>query len=552
MSVQFRTSQKDLISKINSAVSKELGVCCKYDFSRGFVATFSTPLDCYLSGGNFQYGDLSTVNCADISSSTGLGGISVLGCCCACSIAKESNNYKSYIAGMMPVDQYCSTTTVPPAALNNFGLKNITSCECERIGGKWTAGVCPDPDPTIPLADAATVRTYCYKSLVLDVPPPSPSDPTQNLGQLLPPCEIDVRLPRSCCYFDYDINGFPVGLSCENVCNPRECELKSISTHPSSYSTGTVCPPSILSTTVTTSPYQCGNLASIIASGSHLFQAIPYGSCYRLIDNGINGYSYDCEVTAEFFCHDGYWVTIDNETQLCNNNPNKPQIPIKSARKVEPESMTEDDFTSLDLEIGQLYKGGYYIGIFDSGAPLSPNGSDLYGSKQFGYSSTFKSDASGYGDKYTKSALFVEPLSFNTSLFSSNEPDNTDYYLLSTYDGFYNCYGNAFSFSGIKSKTTNTIVGKNRKGFIDYYIPSINELMFLAKQQITNIDLANILELSGTYMSSSSYSDFIYTQYFSENPVYTGIYDIGNYGRILLAKPTSLLSCRFFRKIVLT
>jgi dTDP-glucose pyrophosphorylase len=39
MSVQFRTSQKDIISKINSAVSKELGVCCKYSFAAGFIAT---------------------------------------------------------------------------------------------------------------------------------------------------------------------------------------------------------------------------------------------------------------------------------------------------------------------------------------------------------------------------------------------------------------------------------------------------------------------------------------------------------------------------------
>lgn len=673
MSVQFRTSQKDLITKTNSAISKEIGICCEYNFNFGVTSRFSTPLDCYLAGGHFQYGDLASVNCLDISPSSGSFGSSVLGCCCACSIAKEDDDYSSLISQMMPIDPYCSTTTVPAAAKNTFGLKKITQCECERIGGKWTAGDCPT---TLP--DDASVRTYCYKRLAIEPAPAAPSGsgneglpcgsasgasggsgiryilhdfslynagtvtvnykmytipdsmdifypaPTDgatysdativastngfvsgegslsfNFNPFLPPqappsgytgtfdkfvikingststrwdysvscptnapstltslagisCDTDVRLPRSCCFFEYDINGFPLGISCANVCNPRECELKSISSHPSSYSLGTVCPPGILSTAITSSPYDCGQLASIMASGSNLFQSLVYGSCYNLIDNGTNGYTYECDVTPEFFCYDGYWVPIENSTELCNNNPYKPQVPIKSSRKVEPESMSQSSFDALDIKIGQLYKGGYYIGTFEPGSPLSPQGSELYGTKQFSYSSFINSDASGYGDKYPKWALFVEPLFFNIALFDGNEPDNTDYNLLSQYDGFYNCYGNASTFSGIKSRTTNTIVGKNRKGFVDFYIPSINELMFLAKQTMTHRYLAELLNLSGTYMSSSSYDNFIITQYLSENPIFTDSYTIGNYGRVLLARPTSLLSCRFFRKIVLT
>ena len=673
MSVQFRTSQKDIITKSNSAISKEIGVCCQYNYNYGVTSKFSTPLDCYLAGGNFQYGDLASVNCLDISASSGSFGSSVLGCCCACSIAREDDDYESYVSQMTPIDAYCSSTTVPTIAKQPFGLKKLTQCECERIGGKWTAGECPTELP-----DDASVRTYCYKRMAIEPAPEPPSgsgseglpcasaagvsggagiryftydfssydagvidvnykmytipdsmdifypapidgatysDATIvastngfisgsgtlsfNYNPLIPPqappagytatyekfvikmngspttrwdytvscpsnapasltslagisCDVDVRLPRSCCFFEYDINGFPVGISCENVCNPRECELKSISTHPSSYSLGTVCAPNILSTAITPSPYDCGNLASIMASGSNLFQSLVYGSCYTLIDNGIDGYSYDCDVTAEFFCYDGYWVPIENDNELCSNNPYRPQEPVKSARKVEPETMTQSSFDALNIRIGQLYKGGYYIGTFEPGSPINAQGSEIYGTKQFGYSSFINSDASGHGDNYSKWALFVEPLHYNISLFESSEPDNTDYQLLSKYDGFYNSYGNKSSFSGIKSKTTNTVVGKNRKGFVDFYIPSINELMFLTKQAMTNRYLAGLLNLSGTYMTSSSYENFIFTQYLSENPLFTDDYTIGNYGRILLAKPTSFLSCRFFRKIILT
>ena len=668
MSVQFRTSQKDLITKMNSSVSTELGVCCQYNFSVGATKSLKTPLDCYLASGTFSYGDLDTVICENSGGSTN----TVLGCCCSCSVAKEDPNYQTLIAQMMPIDAHCNGTTVPAASRNIFGLKKVTQCECERIGGKFTLGECP----TVLTTDA-DVRQYCYERRAIEPPPPPPTSSGGNQGAPcgsntakggvgvtyavynfrsygsgnidvtydmynvkdsmdiyyprpidgatysdatvvattnglvsgqgtlsfyytpdVPPessgytatyeqfvvkvvgpnngtawtydvscpsntpaslvsvlgisCDVDVRLPRSCCYFDYDINGFPVGLSCENVCNPRECELKAVSTQLSAYSLGTVCPPNILSTAMTSAPYQCSSLASIMASGSNLFRDISYGSCYRIVDNGANGYSYDCEVTGEFFCHDGYWVPINDASQLCSEHPFQPQVPLKSARKVEPESMTETEFDALDIGLGEFYKGGYYVGKFEPGSPLSSRGSSLYGSKEFSYASNIISDASGNGERNKKWALFIENASFVTSLFTSDEPNTLNYEKLSSYDGFYNCYGNFSTFSGIKSKTTNTIVGKDRKGFVDFYIPSINELMFIANQVLNNKYLATTLNLSGTYLSSSSYNDFIYTQYLSGNPLLNNLEEDTSYGRILLAKSTTPVSCRFVRRILLT
>lgn len=668
MSVQFRTSQKDLITKINKSTSTELGVCCQYAFATGFTKTLKTPLDCYLNSGTFSYGDLDTVVCEHSGGSLD----TILGCCCSCSFAKEDPNYETLISQMMPIDSYCTGTTVPAVSRNSFGLKKVTQCECERIGGKFTAGECPTE-----LSTDASVRQYCYERRAIEPPPPAPGTGQQNApcgtntarggsgithnsynfkaygsgavdvsydmyfiqdsmdiyyprpingatysdativastnglvsgqGTLsfyytpdVPPdssgytatyeefvvkvngmpnsatawtydvscpsnaaqslvsllgisCDVDVRLPRSCCYFEYDINGFPVGLSCENVCTQRECELKAISTQLSAYSLGTVCPPNVLSRAITPGgAYECSSLASIMASGSNLFKDISYGSCYRIVDNGANGYSYDCEITAEFFCHDGYWVPINDANQLCSEHPYQPQVPVKSARKVEPESMSETAFDALDIAIGEFYKGGYYVGKFQPGSPLSPSGSNLYGSKEFSYASNIVSDASGNGDRNKKWALFIENASFVTSLFTSDEPNTLNYEKLSSYDGFYNCYGNFSTFSGIKSKTTNTIVGKDRKGFVDFYIPSINELMFIANQVLNNRYLATTLNLSGTYLSSSSYNDFIYTQYLSGNPLLNNLEQDTSYGRILLAKSTTPVSCRFVRRILLT
>lgn len=676
MSVQFRTSQSDLITKANKSISKEIGICCRYDAIYGTRKDFTTPLDCYLQSGTFFYGNnIDAVNCFDIATSSGLFGSSVLGCCCACSIAADDPNYETYISQMVPIEPYCDSGTVPAIAKNTFGLKKITQCECERIGGKWTAGDCPAELP-----DDASVTTYCYERMHISSPPssnggggngapcgsdaatgqgvgpfykrfnftqygagtvgiaydminipdimdiyyPAPFDgatysdaiPVKSSGQVsgtgilqffydptIPPqyppngsgysgdyteftikmtgtttttrwnytvscpegppsltslagagfsCDVDLRLPRSCCYFDYDINGFPVGVSCENVCNPRECELKNISSNPSVFSTGTICAPDILSTTITTIPFTCSQTTPLIASGSNLFQNIPYGSCFRLIDNGSAGFSYECEITPEFFCYDGYWVPVENQSDLCNNSPYIPQVPLKSSRKVEPETMTESSFLNLKIREGQLYKGGYFIGIFEPGSPITPKGSEIYGSKEFSSANYIHSDAIGNGDKYAKWALFVEPANFTTSLFQSNEIDNTDVGLISTYDGFYNCYGNSNTFSGIRNKTMNTVVGKNRKGFVDFYLPSINELMFLTKQMSKNSYLAKLLNMSGIYISSSYYGNLIYTQYMSENPIFIPDNTSSNYGRVLLAKSNSLLNCVFFRKIVLT
>jgi len=291
-----------------------------------------------------------------------------------------------------------------------------------------------------------------------------------------------------------------------------------------------------------------------MASGSNLFRDIQYGNCYRLIDNGSAGYSYDCEITAEFFCYDGYWVPAQNENDFCFNNSVQPQIPLKSARKVEPEKMTQEDFTASNINIGDFYKGGIYIGTYYPGSPLSSSGSDIFGSKLFSYGSTMKSDASGAGEKtYNKWAIFIEPFDYKTSLYASDEKINLNFNKLSSYDGFYNCYGNGSSFSGIKNRTTNTIVGKDRKGFVDFYIPSLNEMMFITEQIRKNKYLANKLNMFGTYMTSSSYNNFMYTQYVSSNPIITGVFDaITDFGRLLLAQPTTPVSFRFIRKIILT
>jgi hypothetical protein len=374
---------------------------------------------------------------------------------------------------------------------------------------------------------------------------------------LVAQCEIDVRIPRSCCYIQYDPTFGAIGMTCNNVCSSAECEkLKVISNsqHPAVYTADAICPPRQLSQSG--SIFNCNGAVPLTMSSKSFYSGVPFGMCWTL---GVTA-QYSCNITDESACtsSNGYWISLQtSDGEMCNSTYRPQPINITTTRILEPETMNASEFESLGLEFGDFYKGGYYIGIYSPGVPLTQSGSSLYGSLNFTMPKVNPSTAIGRGEtSVTKWALIVEQYTYKASFLNTTEsPILLPHTKLSKYDGFYNCYGDGV-FGGLRSSLTNSVVGRNRRGFPDYYLPSIQELMFLA-YQINDFSTDNYIKYISifkndqgiskpTYLSSSSINDnLLYSQYLQ--PM-----DTDSFGRIFTSKLNSINTVKFFRRINLT
>ena len=370
-------------------------------------------------------------------------------------------------------------------------------------------------------------------------------------------CQIDVRIPRACCYIEYDPTFGPVGMTCDNVCSSAECEkLKTVSNskHPAVYSGGAICPSRRLASSGPT--LDCDSNIHLSLTNRSFYAGIPFGTCWTL---GLTA-QYSCDVSDESACGvvNGYWVSLEtSEGQMCDSTYRPQPINISTQRIIEPETMNDSEFQSLGLEFGDFYKGGYYIGTYSPGAPITQFGSSLYGSLNLTTPITSPSTAYGNGENVVaKWALIVEPYTYRTSFLNETEPRILlPHSKLSKYDGFYNCYGNA-GFGGLRSSLTNSVLGRNRRGFPDYYLPSIQELMFFAFQindfstdnyiKYISIFKNDLLKSMPSYLSSTSIGDTsLYSQYLQPVDRYT-------FGNIATSTLTSVNTVKFFRRINLT
>jgi len=496
MAIQFRTRTKSSIDY--SSDLKSTGVCCDTSGNK----SQKTLLECFQIGGNFQYGNIDEITCPQAGTT---------GCCCACN-SEFAKNYN--IDGDYVVSCGEAFTTIE-------GLRNTTRCECDRLGGVWTSGACPTTTMSVSVA-----RSKCLK-------------------QAYDGCLVDARVPRACCYMYRDELNVPVGITCENVCKSSDCTGYTLSNEPAIFSQEKICN-GILGDRA---PQNCtaSKFSSLITTNTELFQDFEYGPCFIL--QKINGeYSYECKFTNEALC-DGYWTAMLGDMKVCNHNY-APQTPVKSgSRIIEPETMSEVAFDALDIQIGSMYKGGLYIGKYEPGSPITPSGSEIFGSEPSEkFAHNIKSSATSKGEKQNRKwALLVEPKIYTTMFLDYSETLQTSYTNTSKYDGFYNFYGDNKTFNGIKSKLTNTICGKNRKGFVDFYLPSVQELQFFANQYRTYAyPIQQYIIPKGAFMTSSLYRDkLLYSQYLSANDSY-------NYGRVILSTLTTKLSILFFRRILLT
>jgi len=451
--------------------------------------------------------------------------------------------------------------------------ESISFYECFVKSGTFFSGTdveCPDQGEQI-LCYACSYLTSSQKTQVIDDSTILNSNPTWGT-KTVTRCECsriggspskldsagrDIRIPKACCFIDYNANGFPVGITCENVCSEKECSLKGIT-----FENGELKNTPIFTSDKTCEEVSCepSNITPAtftkMATGSDEFLNFDIGTCYTL-SKGESAYSYSCDLKMLHECS-GYWTSSDfgdNGTIFCNH-PYAPQTPtIESGRIIEPEIMSESSFDALNLKIGDSYKGGIYIGKFQ----VNSVESKVYGSLNLKQPEERYYEDNSPRDQYNKWALIVDFDEYNLAFLTSDEmkydPAET-----SLSDGFYNCYGNKNSFFGLSNITLNTIKGKIRNGFADYYIPSIIELYFLNNAIRNNSALNDILGIENNLTSSSFFFEDLTSQKTKQsrfnNLLLNYNTSINNsteeFGKTYLIPSTTKGNVRFFRKVILT
>ena len=186
MSIQFRARIKSVADYTNNL--SDTGVCCYPDGTQS--AEEVSYISCMNDGGYFQYLQVlqgeqpSDVVCPDLSDD---------GCCCACEYVEDYDEYLQSVQDGGGVPEYTS------------GLKDVSRCECNRIGGVWSTDSCDTYREWGDIFNLCTGGAYSH-----GIPNP---------------VEHDRRFPEGCC-LSYesgsDVDDGPYN-DCVHVCSSREC-----------------------------------------------------------------------------------------------------------------------------------------------------------------------------------------------------------------------------------------------------------------------------------------------------------------------------------------
>ena len=504
-SLQFRSRIKPAFNYSDTLNS--YGVCCGTTGNNKTIKSFT---ECFNEGGHFipvMGGNPDSVSCPDSDTR--------LGCCCACAFVNSGE-----LSQIPPVDP--ATGNVANPYLTSGTQDNISRCDCERRGGKWTEGSCPSALSSNS-SSADYWKTYCVKGLT-----------------------TDVRAARSCCHMDFDDNGWPTGIICEDVCTSSDCGDLGNETYPAVYGSSRCSAPLVNGGSITNC--MSGFVPSVISTRSTVYEGFTLGACYTL---GLSGDSlvYDCAVTPEALCS-GYWVEQLDQTNSFCTSTYQPTNPQKVDGKYSPQIMSRTNFDALGLTAGDSFQGGVYIGIFSS--PQDSKTSVGYGNIDFGQPTLTKFYADTTGSTYAQWAVIVNETRYQVPFLKENETDIS--YNTSQWDGYYNTYGDGTSFQGIQTALMNSLRYQDRGGFIDYYLPSIYELFFYSAYLYNN----NVEDL-GVLLSSSQFN----TKYISngnKSLIGTNYFVYGqsilkdstmNYQTVLV-NTKNIQTAIFFRRIVLT
>ena len=497
-SIQFRSRIKPAINyapKLNS-----FGGCCDANGNKS-IKSF---MECFTEGGQFVVipRENITPNDVDVLELFDCPQIDTRkGCCCACSYVTPGQ--------LSQIPNYPLQSGVSPY-LSSGVRSNVTRCECESRGGKWTEEECPS-------LSNGNWETYCVANT------------------------NDVRTPSACCRMGIDTEtGWPTEIVCTEVCSALDCAEYTTETIPSEFREGFRC-----------ANTNCANsgFKSIASTNSTLYEGFDIGSCYQLEDNN-GSLEYNCTITPEALCT-GYWVVEQDQQNPYCTSSYQPANPQKINGFYDVQRMSLSNFNSIGLSAGDEFQGGIFIGIFEP-SPLNGRSSEVYSNITFGQPSLKRFSADSVGGTDKRWAIIANEVTHSVPFLLSKEQDL--HHNTSLWDGYYNTYGNNTTFTGIKTALTTELRYKNRAGFIDYYLPSIYELGFYAaylrsKSIAQRGNLISSSVFSTKYLNSATNQTMIgkNTFVYGQSILST---NTNNYKNVLVSK-RNIETAMFFRRIVL-
>jgi hypothetical protein len=503
MTIQFRSRIKPAIDY--SSILNSYGVCCGITGSTGPLKSF---IECFNEGGHFvpiKNEDPTSALCPDVDIRRG--------CCCSCSYVTPGE--------LSQIPTYSTPFTGIPY-LSSGTRSNVSKCECDRIGGKWTEGECP------------SLTSSNWQSICV------------NENQ-------DARSPRACCHLGFDEDtGWPTEIICTDVCTSVDCANLGTDVYPSVFTEDKRCgiPPLNLGDP----PVQCQDSEYVtrMALSTRLYQGFEMGSCYELELNAENTYEYTCSITPESICT-GYWIVEQDENNPYCTSSYQPENPVKSNNRYLQQTMSLSDFSVFGLTSGDEFQGGIYIGIFKP-SPLNGESSTVRGNINFGNPSSYKFTGDTIGGTFSQWAIIVDSVEYTVPFLNADERDIS--YNTSLWDGYYNTYGDNNGFYGIQTALTKTIANKPRKGFLDYYLPSIYELSFYcqylySKNQSLSANLISSSIFNSKYLNSSTSKNKINNKTFVYGHSLSPDLGTNNYKNVLIYKKNTETAL-FFRRIILT
>jgi len=449
MSTQFRSRIKTVIDYGQN--ESATGGCCLPDGSK---LENTTIIECNTQNGFFRQGEAANLPCPDRG---------LTGCCCACSYVREQDgDFEDFIdmaVGENPLQSiYYNQDTSYPA--NTGGIKdNITQCECNSLKGKWFYGKCEDIN---------SIAAFC--------------------GSVV--SGTDVRMPAACCHSYETIDETIV--ECTNVCTNSECSayynegFSNVYYGTDAAGSGAICsqpyngidPPNCSESLNPQGRQQQATESSIFD------EVFP---CFTLeVVDGV--YTHKCSQRTPKECYDvngfQYPRYSDSTINLCSDSTVYTPSRGKGSLRVTPPSAP----SSAIPEIGTAFQGGIFAGVFEPGVSTisrrTKKGTEILAEK---------SRRSGNGTNKKKWAIIYSFRPYgdytNTNDFSRYKKrmvTTSEKYIptpTSFYDGFYNTYGDGGSFSGISSILFSEIRSYVKYGFSDWYVPSIDELSFIFKNQ---------------------------------------------------------------------
>ena len=319
--------------------------------------------------------------------------------------------------------------------------------------------------------------------------------------------------PGSCCYWSSLENEWK--LSCADVSSEYECYNLNLNASkdgfryrfwPGYSSASTVCIPVSLSKEAINNLNNCNPDIGGCYDNEYIL-----GNCYS------NG---KLKISTKKDCSTGYWISAKNnsipknidktylpkEENLTELNIN---IPLKINLTTDRFEISEEIINTIDINpntistdilltttdiniklpaIGTEYQGGIYIGTFTAGNKDNLDGSIVYGNFKTGTPKTYNA-RNTETTKYKSWILIAAPYDLDELPinYQSNQNTQNKIYLNETYpkliknsfsDGFYNTYS---SFNNTSSSLYEYIFNLKINGFADWYIPSIDEWAFFAK-----------------------------------------------------------------------